>query len=96
MKIQDLKEEILLLQLAEECSELSQACTKMIRKIDGTNPAPKSLKDLRKGLMEEIADVDNAIDEVEEKLGLSFDEITGICEEKKTRWQNRLPTLEGK
>lgn len=94
MKIQVLKEEILLLQLAEECSELSQACLKMIRKIDGTNPTPKSLKELRKGLIEEIADVDNAIDAVEGKLGLPFEEITRICEEKKIRWENRLSAME--
>ena len=35
-----LPREVLLLQLAEECSELAQAAMKYVRVLDGRNPTP--------------------------------------------------------
>lgn len=35
-----------LLQLAEECSELAQAALKLVRKMGGENPTPKTTKNI--------------------------------------------------
>ena len=52
----------ILAQLAEEASELAQAALKLRRALDGTNPTPKSVAECEANLMEELADVTNAID----------------------------------
>ena len=46
-----------LLQLAEECSELSKACLKARRAITKTNPTPKSTLECFQEITEEAADV---------------------------------------
>ena len=81
----------LLEQTAEECCELAQACLKMARKIRDENPTPKSIEDIRDGLVEEAADVELCLEllEFETKL-LSYIEVDRIMEEKKARWVNRL------
>lgn len=45
----------ILAQLAEEASELAQAA------LDGTNPTPKSVAECEANLMEEFADISNAV-----------------------------------
>jgi NTP pyrophosphatase (non-canonical NTP hydrolase) len=52
----------ILAQLAEEASELAQAALKLRRALDGTNPTPKSVGECEENLMEEFADISNAVD----------------------------------
>lgn len=49
-------------QLTEECAELQQACLKLIRKIDDTNPTPKTKDEIIENIKEEIADVQLCIE----------------------------------
>lgn len=51
----------ILAQLAEEASELAQAALKLRRALDGTNPTPKSVAECEANLMEEFADISNAV-----------------------------------
>ena len=46
----------LLVQLAEEATELAQAALKLRRAYTGVNPTPITAKDAYQGLLEEIAD----------------------------------------
>ena len=50
-------EEELLVQLAEEASELAQAALKFHRVLDGRNPTPVRLSEAFANLQEEVADV---------------------------------------
>lgn len=52
----------ILAQLAEEASELAQAALKLRRALDGTNPTPKNVAECEANLMEEFADISNAVD----------------------------------
>lgn len=54
---ENLSEEDILCQLAEEASELAQAALKLRRVITGTNPTPMNYRDACDNLIEEIADV---------------------------------------
>lgn len=51
----------ILAQLAEEASELAQVALKLRRALDGTNPTPKSVAECEANLMEEFADISNAV-----------------------------------
>lgn len=51
-------------QLAEECTELAQASLKYARFLRGENPTPKSEKEIKDNLSEEIADVEICINEL--------------------------------
>ena len=44
-------------QMAEECSELSQALLKKARKIRNENPTPKTMQEIDKNITEEFTDV---------------------------------------
>lgn len=85
---QRLPQDELLAQLAEECSELSQAALKLRRALTGINPTPVTADKARRNLVEEAADVYNV-------LGLLLDaednaEIYDIIRRKKVRWVKRL------
>lgn len=47
----------LLMQLSEECNELSAAITKLVRKIKNNKPTPKTLPEIEDGITEEMTDV---------------------------------------
>ena len=77
----------MLLQLAEECSELSQACLKMVRANKGLTP--KTIDECKDSLAEELSDVKVCIELIE-----SF--VTGLQpkqefyrEYKTDRWYKR-------
>ena len=55
MRPEDLPEMKLLIQIAEECSELAQACLKLVRVIEGDSPVSEA--DARDNLLEERGDV---------------------------------------
>ena len=104
-KISDIlpKTEILA-QLAEEASELAQAALKLRRALDGTNPTPKSVAECEANLMEELADVTNAIDALFDSWFGSniksenefWDAELEIEESKYKRWLSRLEAKENK
>lgn len=74
----------LLAQLAEEAAELSQAALKLRRKLDGRNPTPKTERELRANLDEELADVTVCVS----VLGL--DTKWELMQKKICRWAERL------
>lgn len=47
----------LLIQLSEECNELSAAITKLVRRIRDNNPTPKTLPEIEDSIIEEMTDV---------------------------------------
>lgn len=81
-------EGIALLQLAEECSELSKAALKLNRKLGGFNPTPLTLEVAKSNLMEEIADVRVCLRNLENIYGkLDTRDIERL---KIARWKARL------
>lgn len=87
---ENLSQEELLTQLAEECAELSKAALKLRRVYNGNNPTPVRRPEAYDNVIEEIADVMLCID----VLGMNdfdhFKKITKIMETKTLRWQQRL------
>ena len=78
----------MLSQLAEECCELGQAALKLRRVLDGKNPTPKTEEEARRDLIEEAADVYNALGfllNVEDHIN-----AYNIIQRKKDRWLGRL------
>jgi NTP pyrophosphatase (non-canonical NTP hydrolase) len=80
----------LLIQAAEEASELAQALTKYYRVMHGANPSPVSLQDARDALVEEIADVNVAAEAVRRKMSISCDAIAEVEDAKIERWRRRV------
>ena len=82
--------EELLLMLAEEAAELSQAALKLRRKLIGINPTPKSLEECEADFREETADVNLCL----VLLGLKFEpevqQVQAVEDCKADRWVNRL------
>lgn len=102
-KISDIlpKTEILA-QLAEEASELAQAALKLRRALDGTNPTPKSVAECEGNLMEEFADISNAVnalcdawfgDDLDSECEF-WDAELEIEDAKYKRWLSRLEAKE--
>lgn len=87
---EQLSQEELLCQLAEEAAELSKAALKLRRVYDGTNPTPVNRSEAYNNLLEEIADV-NLVSEV---LGFGSGqnplEMCKIMNAKLARWASRL------
>ena len=87
---ENLSQEELLTQLAEECSELSKAALKLRRVYNGENPTPVRRLEAYDNVIEEIADVTLCI----EVLGLNSTEnlyqVGKIWEKKLLRWERRL------
>ena len=83
-------DEAMWLQLAEEASELSQAASKMVRYIHGTNPVYKTgirvtdATELRADIIEEYMDVVNICNH----LGVPMHQ--GVIDGKNHRWRERL------
>lgn len=81
----------LLEQTAEECCELAQACLKMARKLRDENPTPKSIEDIREGLVEEMADVELCLLEIMHTTELTTSmEVADMESKKMRRWYDRL------
>ena len=86
MKPQDLPLETKLIQLAEEASELSQACLKLVRVMHGDTPVPEM--DAKMHLLEEIADVALWSNIITSKTDDRI--IKGVMVQKEKRWEMRL------
>lgn len=94
----------ILAQLAEEASELAQAALKPRRALDGTNPTPKSVAECEANLMEEFADISNAVtdlcdawfgDNLDSEREF-WDAELEIEDAKYKRWLSRLEAKENK
>lgn len=83
-----LKDEELLCQLAEECSELAQAALKMRRVMTGTNPTPVTADEATMAINEEIADILLVL----RVLGFPYEarDVELIQNRKLSRWVQRL------
>lgn len=83
-------DEAMWLQLAEEASELSQAASKMVRYIHGTNPVYKNgvrvtdVNELYADVIEEYMDVLNICNHI----GVPMHQ--GMINAKNKRWRSRL------
>lgn len=78
----------LLVQLAEEASELSAAAAKMVRVIRGVNPTPVKYEEALAALLEEAADVQVVLGEV---LNMDdWERVAMLRTEKLSRWTRRL------
>jgi NTP pyrophosphatase (non-canonical NTP hydrolase) len=82
--INEIGKPAMLEQMAEECSELTQALLKYARKLRKENPTPKSESEIKRNLIEEYSDVIQCARE----LGLQPDEeqIKEKAERFKVRW----------
>lgn len=86
---QDLSRPVLLMQAAEECSELAKACLKLARKIDGTNPTPVSMQELCQSITEEYSDVYLSMGYVSHVCNIYLKDPY-VIKSKKKRWTDRL------
>ena len=82
----------LLCGLAEECSELAQAALKLRRAYDQTNPTPMDPDDAYEKLMQEIADVEVYL----EQLQINWTYVGQTKYVKFNRWKDRLTAKEEK
>ena len=80
----------LLMQLAEECVELTQAVCKYYRTTHDDNPTPLTLADALDKLVEEIADVNVTAEAVRIKLGICCEQIAEVEDAKIERWRRRV------
>lgn len=85
---EDLDDDTLLIQTAEEASELAQACLKFTR-IGSDNPTPKSEEECWKSFKEEMADVLLCLTIISDKLDIE-EELDKIAIKKYDRWVKRL------
>lgn len=93
--IEKIGEPAVLEQLAEECSELTQAALKLARKMRDENPTPKTEAECWESLKEEMADVMLCMDTYMEKYSNDFYvEVATIRDEKKARWEQRIKEME--
>lgn len=70
--------------LAEECSELAQACLKYARILRGENPTPKTQTEVLNNIIEEYTDVRL----VASDLGIIYD--NNIVRHKLLRFEGRI------
>ena len=90
--IEKIGKEQMLLQTAEECTELAQACLKMARKMNGKNPTDKSFKTLQANLEEEITDVMICLEELTDAECVDEHSMTKWYDLKKERIRKRFKT----
>ncbi|MBR6030101.1 MAG: hypothetical protein IKP40_13540 [Clostridia bacterium] len=88
-----LPQDELLLQLAEEAAELSQAAIKLRRVMDGRNPTPVGYQMAVKNLNEEMADVLLCADQIS---SLDEEQIARTKQNKLARWMERLRDMRRK
>lgn len=87
-----LPDEELLAQLAEEASELAQAALKMRRALDGRNPTPVRISEAWAKLQEEVADVLLCLQVLD--INTNDQEYSATIWQKLNRWVDRLQKAE--
>ena len=88
--IEQLGQEEILCQIAEEASELAQAALKYRRAISGKNPTPVTEAEAYRNLLEEYADCAISL----QVFGVQYGDITGIMWQKYARWKERMEALQ--
>ena len=84
----NLGEKEIIMQLAEEASELSQACLKYIRALDGKNPCEVNDSDYyMQGIIEEYSDVLNVAEAA--RIWIDYETMVAKAE----RWADRLKAV---
>ena len=91
---ENLSQEELLCQLAEECAELGKAALKLRRVYDGKNPTPVGRGEAYNNLLEEIADVALCLEVLDLNTPHVLFEVQKIINMKKKRWALRLKEAE--
>ena len=92
---EQLSQEELLCQLAEEASELAQAALKLRRVYDGSNPTPIKRSEAFDNLKEEIADVELVLMVLGYDRSMLLPEKYKRMDAKLIRWANRLKERSG-
>lgn len=77
-------------QCAEECSELTQACLKLARKLRNENPTPKTLEECRAALAEEMSDTRECMNVLLNNDFSLVTEVNAAAEQKRGRWMQRI------
>ena len=77
-------------QLAEECSELAHASSKLARKIRGENPTPQDIPKLIESLEEESADVSLCMYLLMKEDIIDADICDQAIDDKMQRWIDRI------
>lgn len=85
-----ISERDLILQIAEEASELAAAAAKVIRIMNGTNPTPVSYVEAKNNLAEELGDVELCLVLAQRKKFLSPEMMLDCICQKTNRWSDRL------
>ena len=90
---ENLSDEDILCQIAEEASELAQAALKLRRALTGTNPTPVGVSEAQNNLIEEYGDVLGAF----LVLAIKYDSVNDIntavnanIDTKYQRWAQRI------
>lgn len=81
---------VVLMQLAEECAEVSKAALKLARIYQGENPTPVTEEEAIMMLNEEVADFFVCCSCIEE---IDWDVVSSIYDEKMKRWATRLANV---
>ena len=90
---ENLSEEDILCQIAEEASELAKAALKLHRALTGTNPTPVSVSEAQNDLIEEYGDVLGAFLVLASKYDCVNDINTAVnanIDTKYQRWAQRI------
>ena len=90
---ENLSEEDILCQIAEEAAELAKAALKLRRAMTQTNPTPMSIEEAEKNLIEEYGDSVGAMTAYYMKHGLIDRKYVDILEKSNTkynRWAQRI------
>lgn len=82
-----LPQSVILMQLAEECAEVSKAALKLARIYQGVNPTPIKEDEALEALNEELADLTVCVGCLD---GIDYDAIDSIQDKKIARWATRL------
>lgn len=77
-------------QLAEECSELSQASLKLIRALGNGNPTPVDYADAYSNLFEEVIDIQIVLETLQVPSWLERESLKDLYAEKLDRWYGRV------
>ena len=90
---ENLSDEDILCQIAEEAAELAQAALKLRRAITGTNPTPVTAEKAADNLIEEYGDTGVAMTAYFMKHGMIDRKVADILEQnnpKYSRWAQRI------
>ncbi len=83
----------IMLQLAEECTEVAQQAIKIVRIRDGENPTPITQNEAIKNLHDELGDFFACLACL---IGVDNEMISKVKSQRLNRWRERLEAAHGK